>query len=173
MTTITTACINPNCTTSFEARQTDLDRGHAKYCSRKCFGEHRTILNNAKPPKLPNLTCDYCGTNFYRNPSKLRNSKHGFKFCNRKCKELAQSDEQFKIMAPDHYHTANGKYDYRKRALKLYGCQCALCQYDDFEDVLHVHHIDKNRNNNVVENLIVLCPTCHVEVHRGHKVIGQ
>ena len=31
---------------------------------------------------------------------------------------------------------------------------------------LHVHHLDKNRNNNNVENLMVLCISCHFLLHR-------
>jgi len=30
---------------------------------------------------------------------------------------------------------------------------------------LIVHHIDKNRNNNGIENLIWLCQNCHYLVH--------
>jgi len=28
-----------------------------------------------------------------------------------------------------------------------------------------VHHIDKNRGNNSLENLKLVCPTCHVKEH--------
>ena len=27
--------------------------------------------------------------------------------------------------------------------------------------VLEVHHIDENRNNNDISNLVILCPICH------------
>jgi hypothetical protein len=40
---------------------------------------------------------------------------------------------------------------------------CVVCGE---ADVLDVHHIDENRNNNVVNNLIVLCPTHHFSYHR-------
>lgn len=41
---------------------------------------------------------------------------------------------------------------------------CMLCGYDTVTDV---HHVDQNRQNNRVDNLIILCPNHHAEVHRG------
>ncbi len=34
-----------------------------------------------------------------------------------------------------------------------------------------VHHIDKNRDNNVLENLVTLCTKCHGERHTGEERI--
>ena len=34
-------------------------------------------------------------------------------------------------------------------------------KYEDIERFGHVHHIDGNRNNNNLENLLLLCPSCH------------
>jgi len=34
-----------------------------------------------------------------------------------------------------------------------------------FKKKLEVHHIDNNPNNNILENLRMLCPDCHREVH--------
>ena len=36
---------------------------------------------------------------------------------------------------------------------------------DEREKFIHVHHKDKNRNNNNVENLEVLCAKCHKAKH--------
>lgn len=43
--------------------------------------------------------------------------------------------------------------------------RCNRCGYDKIADVLVVHHVDRNRSNNDVGNLEVLCPTCHEEEH--------
>jgi len=40
------------------------------------------------------------------------------------------------------------------------------CYFCKSKKHLHVHHLDKNRNNNAVENLMVLCISCHFLVHR-------
>jgi len=40
-------------------------------------------------------------------------------------------------------------------------------------EVLEVHHIDRDRSHNSSGNLIILCPTCHALVTRGHLEIGE
>ena len=39
------------------------------------------------------------------------------------------------------------------------------CEDCGATEKLHIHHKDKNRNNNSLENLQVLCPSCHVLKH--------
>lgn len=46
--------------------------------------------------------------------------------------------------------------------------QCEHCGYDKIPEILGVHHKDKNRNNNNISNLIVLCPNCHSIEHHKH-----
>lgn len=46
--------------------------------------------------------------------------------------------------------------------ISLYG-KCECCGYNE---VLDLHHIDKNHHNNAPENHGVLCPNCHAKVHR-------
>ena len=43
--------------------------------------------------------------------------------------------------------------------------KCTKCGYDKIIAVLQIHHIDRDRCNNSRDNLEVLCPTCHVEIH--------
>lgn len=112
------------------------------------------------------LTCAYCGQKFLRAPSKVL-SKSGLQFCCREHKDLAQridSGEQFEQIRPNHYGTGT---DYRKFAFREYPHKCAICGWDEDEDVLQVHHIDENRKNAKLENLIILCPTCHQKLTIG------
>jgi len=56
-----------------------------------------------------------------------------------------------------------GKYvNYRKLAFEYYKPPhvCVVCGFG-IPDVLEVAHVDGNRKNNKVENLVILCPTCH------------
>lgn len=46
--------------------------------------------------------------------------------------------------------------------ISLYG-SCECCDYDE---VLDLHHIDENHNNNDPSNHGVLCPNCHAKIHR-------
>jgi hypothetical protein len=52
------------------------------------------------------------------------------------------------------------KVNYRQAALKKYGNLCVHCGFG-IAEILEVAHIDGNRNNNDLTNLVVLCPTCH------------
>jgi 5-methylcytosine-specific restriction endonuclease McrA len=61
------------------------------------------------------------------------------------------------------YGTAQPRY--REFALQQKGAKCEECGYCKLEGVLEVHHLDLNRRNNKIENLKVLCPTCHQEIH--------
>ena len=36
---------------------------------------------------------------------------------------------------------------------------------EGWDPYMVVHHIDKNRGNNSLENLKLVCPTCHVKEH--------
>lgn len=82
-------------------------------------------------------------------------------FCNRACKERAQGAEGG-LFPPPNYKT--GAASYRTRALRVTQA-CQECGFGAVPEVLEVHHIDHNRGNNGLENLRVLCPTCHAIAH--------
>lgn len=63
------------------------------------------------------------------------------------------------------YIHGNGT-DYRNTALVQLPNICDSCGIDDI-DVLQVHHIDEDRNNNEIENLRILCANCHVKLHKN------
>ena len=44
--------------------------------------------------------------------------------------------------------------------------ECVICQE---QNIVAVHHLDENRNNNDPSNLIPLCPTHHQYWHSRHK----
>lgn len=52
------------------------------------------------------------------------------------------------------------RVNYRKLAFAHYDPLCAHCGFG-IPAVLEVAHIDGNRQNNDVTNLVVLCPNCH------------
>ncbi len=60
-----------------------------------------------------------------------------------------------------------------QRALKMRlllerGRKCEKCGYAKYE-ILQVHHKDRSRGNNNLDNLELLCPNCHFEEHYFEK----
>jgi 5-methylcytosine-specific restriction endonuclease McrA len=53
------------------------------------------------------------------------------------------------------------------------GSTCERCGYNKCLSALQVHHLDKNRSNNRLENLMVLCANCHCEVHHNDRQMGS
>ena len=48
---------------------------------------------------------------------------------------------------------------------KLVEEQCEICEAKKSDAKLYVHHIDENRNNNSISNLVTVCNPCHSRVH--------
>lgn len=123
-------------------------------------------------------TCAYCGQTFYRGNSKISLSRSGLLFCCREHKDLAQridSGKKFDKMRPPHYANLDDNQDgtintYRSVAFRLYEHKCAVCGWNEDPLILQVHHIDENRQNNVADNLIILCPNCHAKL-TSHRYV--
>lgn len=142
------------CNKSFLANISELKRGFAKFCCKKCGQEAR----KGKKIFPANVICSFCKNKFYLSDSKRKNSKSGLFFCKRLCKDSAQKIGGIKQIQPKHYKT--GIYTYHKKAISFYGNKCQKCGYDELP-ICIVHHIDRNRNNNKLDNLQVLCGRCH------------
>lgn len=52
--------------------------------------------------------------------------------------------------------------EYRKKCLEAKGHECDAC--GSVENI-QVHHIDENRENNDLDNLVPLCASCHKILH--------
>jgi len=124
------------------------------YCSTKCanIGLHRRII----------LKCATCDKLFERTLSKTKNSKSGLYFCSTNCKNKAQRIGGYKEIQPSHYGKGTSKY--RSIAFKGYDKKCEVCGYEDHSEILEVHHIDEDKKNNKLSNLIILCPNCHAAI---------
>jgi 5-methylcytosine-specific restriction endonuclease McrA len=84
------------------------------------------------------------------------------KTCSRSCANKHRTGIQYKMNRP------KDKVKYYKalktRLIKIRGRTCEKCGYNKIE-ILQVHHIDKDRNNNDLANLELICPNCHFEEH--------
>lgn len=124
-----------------------------KFCSRRC----RDI---AKQERIK-TSCAYCGKQFFITKSKFNHSKSGLHFCCREHKDISQRLSVNIGLTPNHYGTGSGVHSYRKWAFNEYPHKCAICGWCEDERILEVHHVDENRANNEITNLIILCPICH------------
>ena len=155
----------------FQTRYENVRRSNRKHhiCP---LCKQQDINNNSSKIECE---CAYCHKKFMRAPSNIQKSKSGLLFCCREHKDLAQridTGEQFQIMRPAHYNT--GIFTYRDKAYKAYLHECAICGWNEDDSILEVHHIDEDRNHNDLNNLIILCPTCHRKLtsHR-YKLIDR
>lgn len=146
--------------------------------------------------RKPNVKCGVCGDAVYRRPVDLRRSKgrafcskacFGFacrkespcvvcgklilaglnkKTCSRSCANRHRTGIQYKINRPRDKVVS-------ERALKIRlieerGRVCARCGYARFE-ILQIHHKDRDRKNNSLDNLELICPNCHCIEHYFEK----
>jgi len=51
-------------------------------------------------------------------------------------------------------------FNYRKAAFARYAPICAYCGFG-IPEVLEVAHLDGHRDNNDIDNLVIVCPNCH------------
>ncbi|MGF7145282.1 5-methylcytosine-specific restriction endonuclease McrA [Anaerotaenia torta] len=56
---------------------------------------------------------------------------------------------------------------YRLKAFRAHGKKCNRC---GSKEKLEVHHKDRDHHNNEIENLEVLCKTCHTKLHYGEYI---
>jgi hypothetical protein len=130
--------------------------GDYRFCSPSC-----SMVARKKRLKL---ICANCKKDFERAESKTKSASHGFHFCTRKCKEMAQSlSGSIEEIRPGHYGTGNNKGEIEKFFLsKVHeGCGCGEKQ----TYLLQVHHIDGNNSNNDWTNFELVCGNCHIKRH--------
>lgn len=139
-----------------------------KFCSQEC---------SLKAYELSNLiyNCAFCNKEFKRKKSAKNNSKHNIYFCSRLCKDSGQKLGGIKEIQPSHYGTRSEEdkvYEialYRKIWIDTGNTfECRRCKYNEFESSVHIHHIDHNKLNNDISNLIALCANCHLSLHHGN-----
>lgn len=147
------------CQKSFERKKFQIERAEKHYCSSKCGYLSR------KNGKI--FDCFVCGKKTYKSLKNIKISKSQKFFCSRQCStrylNLAQREEK-------NPNWKGGKSSY-KTILQRYikKSECFICHTHD-KRILIVHHADKNRNNNLLNNLIWLCQNCHFLVHHDEEI---
>ncbi len=88
------------------------------------------------------------------------------KTCSRSCANKNRAGIKYGLKSPD--DKAKAQKSLKIRLLKNRGLKCERCGYDKFE-ILQVHHINRDRSDNRLENLELICPNCHCEEHLLRK----
>lgn len=158
------------CSVEFEVKQSEINRGNGKFCSHSCRTKNYHLNKPPKEKPEPNVQCAYCKVMFYKTQYALLNgSKSGLYFCCREHKDNAQKIGGFKEIMPPHYGIGDPKNIYRRKALANKKAQCERCGYNQNPAAIVVHHKDRNRMNDSLDNLEVLCANCHAAEHWGES----
>jgi hypothetical protein len=151
------------CKNEFVEFSTSKIGNHAKYCSKN--PKHAEIKERQSNVAKENIVklygevidfqhkCEKCGKIFFVKAREKSKVKHK-RFCSRKCSNSIGGIAK-------NSRLTERSYDYV--CYSNYEKKCFIC---GFADAVDVHHIDSNRNNNSIENLVPLCPNHHVLVHR-------
>jgi len=106
--------------------------------------------------------CFTCGKLVYINTTRHKNSKSKKYFCNKSCQTKWRNKEFSGVKSK---LWVDGTSTYRDVISNSAVCKiCLLCKEKDLR-VLVVHHINKDRTNFKMDNLVWLCHNCHHLVH--------
>lgn len=142
-----TTCIL--CTKPIYRRPNEITRNNGRvFCSMACYGK----FNRKEKP------CLICETPILAHFNK--------KTCSRECANKHRTGIKYKMNRPHDKVIAQRRL--KLRLLVLRGNTCELCGYNKTE-ILQVHHKDRNRQNNNLNNLKLICPNCHYEEHYSEK----
>lgn len=132
----------------------------AKFCSVYC-------QNHVQHDKYV-FDCLSCGKNVITSPCRRSEKK---KYCSLDCREKNREDERtrrkrikaFSLLTRGN----NSSRKIRKYVFSLKDKRCEICDYDEFDFFLDIHHIDGDCTNNEINNLSILCVICHKKVEKG------
>lgn len=141
---------NPNtkciiCHRPIYKRPFEIQKNNGRvFCSIICYG---ISCRKEKP-------CIICGKSILSSANK--------KTCSRSCANKHREGIKYKINRPR--DKVKSYQALKIRLLKIKGKVCERCGYKKYE-ILQIHHKDKNRLNNDINNLELICPNCHFEEH--------
>ena len=142
------------CKSYFYAKTSWLKNGKGKYCSIACY------TKNKRTGKI--INCFVCGKEAYKPLKELNKSQNRKFFCSRTCSTPWRNSL---LVGKKHPNWKHGEFSYKETMKRSKISQkCLLCGSKN-RKVIIVHHVDKNRKNNILGNLAWLCRNCHFLVH--------
>ena len=145
-------------------KKTFMHYGNRVTCSKKCMGTYlsQQRLGENNPAYKPKCCekCKYCGSEFEFNRSGMHKGTNK-QYCSKQCWDAIQKGKNKSLDGPavfsDPYPAKfkSAKIAVRKRDNKT----CCLC--NETRRDISVHHIDYDKFNSDLDNLICLCRRCH------------
>lgn len=133
------------CARSIYRRPSEIKANNGRvFCGVICYG-----ISQRKE-----IPCTICG--------KLILAGFNKKTCNRACANKNREGIKYHLGSPR--DKVKSQQALKIKLLKERGRKCERCDYDKYE-ILQVHHKNRDRKNNNLENLLLICPNCHCEEH--------
>lgn len=120
-----------------------VNKGHF-FCSPACYGKFCR----------KEIFCNVCGVSILSGLNK--------KTCSRACSNKNRIGISYKINKP--YDKVASLRRVKIKLFKIRGEKCERCNYKKVE-ILQIHHKNRNRDDNSLKNLEIICPNCHYEEH--------
>lgn len=137
------------CKTPIYKRPIEIQKNNGRvFCSQACYG----ISCRKESP------CPICG--------KLILAGLNKKTCSKGCANRQRTGIKYKLNRP--MSKVASERALKIRLLGLRGKSCEKCGYGEFR-ILQVHHKDRNKGNNDMDNLELICPNCHSKEHYLEK----
>ena len=124
-------------------RQIDMADGRV-FCSMTCYGI------SCRKEK----SCVICG--------KMIQAQLNKKTCSRSCANKNRTGIQYHLGSPR--DKVKSQRALKTRLFETRGEKCERCQFD-LPEILQVHHKNRDRSDNRMENLELICPNCHYREH--------
>lgn len=152
-----TNCSCFHCGKEIYRKPSRLKKNNRNFCSIECSS--KTIKEEFGTYK--EYDCNQCGKKVIKTKNQRRSSKSGLCFCGNDCKNsYIASNLRWSDNPLSHRQR-------RPRLLESSNHCCQKCGYNDFPELLDIHHNDGDHSNNKWENLRVVCVRCHQEHHRA------
>lgn len=84
-------------------------------------------------------------------------------------KQKIRKAKMGKKLTEEHKHRIKEFKQIKKYILKRDSYQCQEPYWEEEHSILHVHHIDYNKQNNNTENLVTLGNSCHIKTNYNRE----
>lgn len=159
--------LSKKCTVCFQSYSVKRVHYGSRYCSLKCVGVSQRGVSKPKKPPV-NKACSVCGTLFKIAPSHASRRLCCSKKCSmhlRSIKCSGEANPNWRGGLSRKPYTWNFRVISKKVIARDGKCQNPGCGGKDTR--LTTHHIDYDKQNNFLSNLICLCSSCNSRANFG------